>query len=68
MSFSYFLACHICKKTILLGSMKVHGWHLNDDGKAVLEFVMGHHHDNEFPSVVDEGSSEVLEYEDSSPE
>lgn len=70
MSNDYHLACHKCRKRILLGVMKVHGWYLSENGSDVLRFCMEHDHyyetGGEFggPEVISEGRSEILDYED----
>lgn len=62
MSHDYFLACHKCQKRKFFGVMKAHGWYL-EEPKDVLKFVMDHYHEDGGPQVVDDGSSEFLDYE-----
>ena len=63
MSFDYYLACDECKKVTLLAVQKVHGWYMWD-ANPVITFIMEHSHESGGPRVVDEGSSEVLNYTD----
>ena len=67
MSFDYYLACDECKKVTLLAVQKVHGWYMWD-AHPVITFIMAHSHESGGPHVVDEGSSEVLNYADDADE